>query len=272
MHVLKSIFKFYIHSSIHVALSVGAFTVLRLMEMRLELQFNLLAFIFLASVSGYNFVKYAGVAKLHHRGLTKQLRSIQLFSAIAFFLMMYYLFQLKCESVLLVFSLAFINFVYAFPIFKNGRSLRNSSGLKVFVIALVWSSSIVFLPVIEFEIKMNSLVTWQFLQQMLMMIALMIPFEIRDFRFDDQDLKTLPQIFGIWKTKLLGVLLLFLSVLIALLNNEISVFFSSIFSFMLGGLILFAKKNQSTYYASFWVEAVALVSLCIYLLVKSISF
>lgn len=266
MRILKGIFHFYIHSSIHVALSVIAFLFLRMQEWQLNPDSNLLIFTFLASISGYNFVKYAGVAKLYHHRLTKQLKAIQLFSALVFIAMLYYLFQLQQESLYLLLGLALLNFIYAFPIFKNGKNLRNLSGFKVFVIALVWSSTVVLLPVFEFGIQADKLIYFQFFQQFLFVVALIIPFEIRDFRFDDDSLLTLPQVLGVWETKLVGVLFLVFSLLIAFFIEEINFIFTSIFSMLLGVSIMFSKKNQGRYYAAFWVEAIPICALVVNLI------
>ena len=84
MKFFKKLLDFYINASIHVALAVYAFV--RITEFYLDLSYNesLDFFLFFATITGYNFVKYAGVAKLHHRSLTKNLRVIQLFSLSCF--------------------------------------------------------------------------------------------------------------------------------------------------------------------------------------------
>lgn len=264
MQILKSLFNFYIHSSIHVALAVVAFVVFRLQVSGINLEMDLILFLFLASVSGYNFVKYAGVAKLYHRSLTKQLRSIQLFSALAFIGMLYFFFQLSVQSMLLLLGLSLVNFLYAFPVFKNQRNLRNLSGVKVFVIALVWAVSTVCFPAVEYDVKFDAEMGLIFIQQLLMLVALMIPFEIRDFRFDEKSLQTLPQIFGIWKTKLIGIFILFICLIISMYLGSSEFSFTLIFSLFLSIFILFSSKQQNTYYASFWVEAVPIMSCVLY--------
>lgn len=269
MQILKGIFYFYIHSSIHVALAVVSFLFFRMNELQLQINLEFLLFIFLATITGYNFVKFAGVARLHHRSLTNQLKSIQIFSMLVFLGMVYLAFQLRWETNLILLGLSFINFLYAFPIFSNGRNLRSFGGVKVFVIALVWSSTVVLLPVFEMGIQLSKLIYFQFIQQLLFVLALMIPFEIRDFCFDEDSLQTLPQILGVWKTKLLGILLLIFSLLIAIYIEEIDLIFTIIFSMLLGVSIMFSKKNQLRYYAAFWVEAIPLFALIMYLFIYS---
>ena len=89
MSVLKQVFNFYINSSIHVALAVYAFTWVTLLQFGLNYNANVLYFVFFATITGYNFVKYFGIAKFHHRGLTNTLKIIQAFSFICFLLLCY---------------------------------------------------------------------------------------------------------------------------------------------------------------------------------------
>src|SRR5690606_15236470 len=80
MRVLKNIFDFYINSSIHVAIGVVSLAVVTCLHFGFPLEVELLSFIFFGTISGYNFVKYARIARLHHRSLARNLRWIQIFS------------------------------------------------------------------------------------------------------------------------------------------------------------------------------------------------
>lgn len=265
MRFFLKAFEFYIHSSIHVAFAVVSLAIFRIHAMHLPTDYSFLALIFFATISGYNFVKYAGIAKLYHRRLTRQLKVIQIFSGISFIAMSYFIFQLKLESIFILLVLSIMNFFYAFPIFTNGKNLRNLSGLKIFVIAFVWSTTCVILPTVEYASVVSVEVVFHFVQNLLMIVALMVPFEIRDYRFDDKSLQTLPQLFGVFKTKILGMLLLLLVLILGFATNSINIYYTLIFVSCLIPLILFAKINQPKYYASFWVEALPIIALLIYL-------
>ncbi|MGB5982409.1 MAG: hypothetical protein WBG46_09705 [Nonlabens sp.] len=93
-----------------------------------------------------------------------------------------------------------------------------------------------------------------------MVIALCIPFEIRDLKYDDEDLNTLPQMIGTQKSKWIGVLLCLICIALELVIWEKihpSAAVINISAFVLTAiLILGSSKNRSDYYASFWVEAV----------------
>ena len=56
------------------------------MKSEFEIDFNisLLWFVFFASITGYNFVKFFGLAKFHHRSLATWLKLIQVISIFSF--------------------------------------------------------------------------------------------------------------------------------------------------------------------------------------------
>ena len=65
MRFLKQVLDFYINSSIHVSLAVLSLSWITLIEFDISYDINVLFFIFYASITGYNFVKYFGIAKHH---------------------------------------------------------------------------------------------------------------------------------------------------------------------------------------------------------------
>ncbi len=272
MNVLKEIISIYINSSIHVALAVVALTYVSAIELAFVLPNYLVYFIFFASITGYNFVKYAGIAKLYHISLTSNLRLIQIFSFISFFLMLYFAWQLSTVAWLVLLPLGLLNFFYAVPFFLKAKNLRSIPFLKVFVIALVWAGVSVYLPVIETYTELTSTTHWYAGQRFLTVCCLMIPFEIRDIRFDQKWIKTLPQVLGITKTKILGGLLLLMGsginfILLEVIHFKVYLFVALSLLFM----IIFSKVHQKKYFASFWVEALPIFYLFVLIVFSSTS-
>ena len=275
MAVLKRILNFYINSSVHVALSVYAMTWITLIEYGIEYDENTLYFVFYASITGYNFVKYFGLAKFHHRSLAGWLKAIQVFSFLAFLAMCYYAIQLEVKTIVVLSILGLITFLYAIPILPkkyfvdDKKNLRQISGLKVYIIALVWSFTTVILPLINNNIDLNFDTAIVCLQRFLFVIALMLPFEIRDLNYDSLKLGTIPQTIGVKKTKWYGVILLLVFVLLELFKHDvsnsvlISVVVISIITLV---FILFSNKKQPKYYSAFWVESLPIVWLAILLM------
>jgi hypothetical protein len=134
MKVLKKLLDFYINSSIHVALSVYA--LLRITEIYFDLSYNknLDYFVFFGTITGYNFVKYAGVAKLHHKSLTEDLKIIQVFSFFCFLALCYFAYLLPINTILFTLPFCLLTFLYAVP-FLSGfhKNLRQISFLKMHI-------------------------------------------------------------------------------------------------------------------------------------------
>lgn len=260
--MLKRAFDFYINSSIHVSLAVVSLAAITFQNFQLSLNINLLIFIFLGTITGYNFVKYAGLVKLHYKRLAPNLKTIQGFSLIAFLGFIYSSFSQPFPILLVAAIMGFFTLLYAVPIFSQNRNLRSLTGVKIYVIAFVWAGVTVLLPLAD---KMNLLqkdIFLEFLQRFCFIIALTLPFEIRDLKFDLKQLRTIPQKIGVKKTKLLGLLLILVFVLLEFLKENSSL--AEVLSVLLIGIItwLFLRNSsvkQKEYYSSFWVEGIPIM-------------
>ena len=270
MNLQRHIFAFYINSSIHVALSVVALTYITILEYNLSTKGHLLAYVFLGALTGYNFVKYARIARLHHRDLAHSLKAIQIFSAICFLLFIYFAFQLPMNVLLLSACFGLPTFFYAVPLIRH-KNLRSLAGIKIFVVALVWAGVTVIVPVVDSENPVTVDVLLTFFQRMLIVVVLMFPFEIRDVPYDSLNLKTLPQQIGIWNTKFLGEGILLLCLVLEFFkDNAQTAYVMSIilFALILSGMLVASKTHQNRYFSSFWVESLPIAWLLLYLFFK----
>lgn len=269
MNGLKQCFNFYVNSSIHVALAVLALVVVTVVEYSLQVSSQLYGFIFLGTITGYNFVKYAKVAGLHHRSLTQNLKAIQIFSGFCAVGLLGLLFYLDITVLIVSCVFGGLTFFYAVP-FKT-TNLRAIAGIKITIVALVWAGVTVFVPMVAAKMPFTMDCWITFFQRFLLVVVLTLPFEIRDLQYDRLQLKTVPQQLGVFKTKLLGSGLLVLVLLVAFFKNEFNLlyFYSVIFVSVLALLgLIGAKKNQSKYFASFWVEGIPMAWCVILLLLR----
>ena len=263
MHIFKKIFNFYLNASIHVALAVYAFV--RVTEVYFDLQYNeaLDYFAFYGTITGYNFVKYFGIAKFHHRSLTQDLKIIQVFSFVCFLLLCYYGFQLSLSTLVVFAGFGVLTVLYAIP-FLSGfqKSLRSVSYLKVIVVALVWAGVTVVIPLYDADKEVfATVVLVQVVQRFLLVGVLILPFDIRDLQFDAISLQTIPRKIGVEKTKKLGYVLLLFALLLEFVIAPNSIFrnvFLTVF-FLILFFVMRAKSNQSHYYSSFWVESIPII-------------
>ena len=275
MQVLKKLFDFYLDSSIHVALAVYALSWITLLEYNLPYDENVLYFIFYATITGYNFVKYFGLAKFHHRRLADWLKIIQIFSALCFVLMCYYAVSLETKTLVSLSGFGIVTFLYAIPfvpksIFLDAQqNLRSISGLKIYIIALVWAGVTVCVPLINGNYLLNIDVVITLIQRLLLVMVLMLPFEIRDLQYDSVKLATIPQRIGIKQTKVVGVLLVMLFFFIEYFKNDIianRLVVLLIVTSIILLILLFSKEKQNKYYSSFWVESIPICWLLLLLL------
>jgi hypothetical protein len=273
--MLKQIFNFYINSSIHVALAVCALTWVTLIQFEINDDKDVLYFVFFATITGYNFVKYFGLVKFHHRSLATWLKTIQVFSFFAFIAMCYFALQLNVESLLYLSVFGLITFLYAIPLlptryFRDSqKNLRQISGLKIYVIALVWAFTTVFLPLLNSEIDIGYDAKIIAIQRFVLVIILMLPFEIRDLIYDSVKLATIPQRIGVRNTKTIGAVLLLLFMLLEFFKDELDnamVISTSITGLITLLFVIFSNKHQSKYYSAFWVESIPIMWLVLSLM------
>ncbi|MFB9057243.1 hypothetical protein ACFFU9_10880 [Mariniflexile ostreae] len=277
MKFLKPLLNFYINSSIHVAFAVFSLSWLTLIQFGLAYDGIVLPFVFFATITGYNFVKYYAMAKFHHRNLPVWLKWIQVWSFICFTLVCYYGVQLQGETLCWIATCGLATFFYAMPFFSKRlateaqQNLRNVKGLKIYIIALSWVGVTVFLPLAESHRVIRLDVVLVAVQRVLFVMVLMLPFEIRDLKYDSPKLNTIPQKLGLKKTKTLGAFLLMIILVLEALRNEVSFNDKGILlvvvlvTFL---FLMFSNKEQNRYYCSLWVESVSILWLVLMVLLS----
>ncbi|MEZ4811554.1 MAG: hypothetical protein R2819_14435 [Allomuricauda sp.] len=274
MRTLKFIFDFYLDASIHVSLAVISLAGITFYLLGIPWDFLLLGFIFFGSIVCYNFVKYGVeahkyliVSNAYHRG-------IQIFSFLSFGMAIYFLVQLGPKVWIVVALLGILSTLYAVPMLPNAKNLRNLGGFKIYVVALVWTGFTVLLPVLDVDRPM----TWDlgvlFAQRFILVLILMLPFEIRDLRWDDESLKTLPQVIGPKRTQLLGLLLIAAFFLLTFLKDQVTnheILLRLVLVVFLALVFAFDQRRQPKYFASFWIEGIPVVWLGMFWLAEAMT-
>ncbi|MEB8330028.1 hypothetical protein OO009_11730 [Flavobacteriaceae bacterium KMM 6897] len=258
MKWLKRVFDFYLDASIHVAFGVLAMMMVSSLILNISFDWNLASFLFFGTIVGYNFVKYGVEAKKYLLVANSYYKNIQLFSFAAFFIAIYHAWFLNFEAWKCISVLVLLTTLYAIPVLPKARNLRSLGGLKIVVVAVVWAGATVHLPVLAASGELSWDVWVEGVQRFLFVLVLMIPFEIRDLDYDEPDLRTLPQLIGFFRTKMIGTFGAFLFFWLLFLKDHISnldALSKGVGLFMLGLLMLLTQRRQSTYFSSFWVEA-----------------
>lgn len=257
MGLLKTVFNFYLNASIHVALAVYALVRVTGFTLNIPYSEAVAYSLFYGTIGTYNFLKYADGAYLYVFVNERRTKIIQGFSVACLIFSMYYLFQLKRESILFILLMGVLTLLYLLPV--RNKTLRQLKGFKVTTVAVVWAGLTFFLPVIEANLVWGTLVWIEFLQRFTLVYALMLPFEIRDLYTDETSLKTLPQQLGLAKTKWLGFVLLTVFLIFEFLKPGIddSILLPSLFVALLTALsVFFSAPKRHFYYTAFWVEGI----------------
>ena len=143
--------------------------------------------------------------------------------------------------------------------------LRNVPFLKIFLISLVWATITFLLLVLENQIALDLVNVIHFLSRFLFVLAITIPFDIRDIPFDKRQLKTLPIFFGEKKARVVAHLILLISFMIysfLFLCNivELNFIFAIATSYLIAAVLIFNSKKQKTeIYFSFGVESASII-------------
>ncbi|MEL4307905.1 hypothetical protein [Joostella sp. CR20] len=266
MKLLKKVFDFYLNSSIHVALAVYALVRVTMYNFGIAYDEAISYALFFGTIVEYSFIKYSSLAKHYLFVRDKYLGTIQFFSGICLLIAFYYIVQLRFQTIIVAAILVLLAFLYVVPAVSSKRNFRSLKGVKIYIVGITWSVSTVLLPIINNEIEFTTDIYVALLQRFVYVIILMIPFEIRDLTTDEDWLRTLPQVLGIKKVKILGVLLVGLFLVLGSIVNEVLSYsfivevVVAIFSLV---ALLLAKKKQSPYFASFFVEGISILWWCL---------
>jgi len=189
--------------------------------------------------------------------------------------MVYFSFQLQTQTLLYLIVLATITFFYAIPFLpkkiflEGGTNLRAVSGLKVYIIALVWAMATVIVPFINANHTISLDANLTTIQRFLFVLVAIFPFEISDMQYDDLKLGTIPQKIGVKNTKIIGVVLLITFFFLEFFKDTIHSEAIIVLLIVIGlSLISLWKSHarQSEYFTTFWVESIPMVWLIFLLL------
>ena len=247
MLVLKQIFDLYIKSSLHVAFAIFSFV--KVVELSLNISSNqfLEVAIFSGSVLGYTVLKYYEFWK-STKFLIHKNKSVLGITTVAFLTFVFCFFQLKFSFQIAFLQIFFLVLLYPF--------LRKYWFLKTGIVSFCVTYVVSYIPTLDTKMLFFYDTILQ-VKLFFLICALLIPFEIYDSQHDVVTLQTIPQKFGIKKTKYLGYLFLIsFCILSLLLRYE---FLDIIIAIVIGLFIRFSSTKNTKYYTSFWVESIPIL-------------
>ena len=271
MKVLLSIIKPLIYSNLFVALSVACFTHLTfiLHDLPKHKAWAICLMVFCFTYTTYNAQRLFRLKQklLSYKGLGERLKwvikhqkSLITTSALTGITGVGCLLFINPVCSVLIIPMGIISLFYVVPIPFLKKSLREIPFIKIYIIAFVWSLIVVGLPFIE-TLGLNFFnknFILAFSQCVLFIIAITLPFDVRDLPFDKEtNLKTIPLAIGIQNT------IIFIQLL---LSSSMTIFYFlpinkyHLIGVMVGHCItititLFTDKKRKELFYAGWVES-----------------
>lgn len=265
----NEILDFLLFSNIFIALCAVAQAAVTYHLLDAECDKHVLGILFFSTIALYNFSVFMSKPANPKKSPFRRVRwvhahyqlviTITLISVLSLIALVFFL---STASQVLLFFLGVIAISYNLPLFTLGEKkfgLRNVPGLKLFLIALIWSLSAVLLPVTELAehqaiaISVSDTIIL-IAKRFLFIAAITVPFDIRDlFQDKSYDLKTIPVVVGERKAYLFCqlLLLIYISLLFLFTQNFNADFFALTLTVILTGWLIFKsewKKNEYYYF------------------------
>ena len=261
MQILKRLIDFYIQSSLHVGLAVMSLVYLTTFSSGMTKHIVYPSCVFFGTVLGYNFLKYYKVITINNF-FSKKYCGILVINILASIGFLYFFLCLKQSIQWHILISGIFVLIYTF--------LRKYGWIKLFLVSFVVTYITVYIPYqsvkwlpIDYYINL--------VQRFIIITSLLIPFEIMDSKTDAISMNTLPQLFGINKTKVFGILLVIPFVVLEFLKQKADYLVIPI-GIITILFITFTTLERSKYYTSFWVESVPILWLSLLSLSYNISF
>lgn len=191
---------FLVYSNLWIALGAVAFTCQFYLFYQLPIDWVVLGFNFFGTIFIYTFQRILKIKQ----GQTPGVRLNWMKDNYFVVLFLTFLSAIGVISCLFwlnywVYPLLILNgliaFLYSIKFLKGRtKNLRDLPGLKIILVAFVWSSTTLLLPFYNSNAGLVDFPLVLFLTYFSFYFALAIPFDIRDLIFDEKSTKTIPQL------------------------------------------------------------------------------
>lgn len=264
MSLIKRWFSFYVFANVHVGLAAWCLTKITIAAFEVEND-SLAYFVFFSTILSYNFIRVIRLDSINSmigNWIRSNKRSLIMLNSLCLMSIIYLLFFFSTLEFLFLVPFFLLSLFYVIPLTAKIKGLRQIPGLKLIIISFTWAAVTVYFPLFSSNLLESDELRIVFMQRLLFIMAITIPFDIRDTHLDVPDLKTLPQLIGAGSSKAFAV---FLIVVFQWLDYyrtaHLGISFAvtgivSVFSIL---LILGARERQKRFYSSFWVESIPIL-------------
>lgn len=201
--MLKPFFRAFVYSNLWVGLAVASLSALSML--RFDVWNTSYFFVCLFStIAFYGYARWVETTNLtatpeqhiaawtiHHRTLILALSTLSACAAV------YFWFHLPSTPRWVYAVCGAMSGLYTVPSLFNRRGIRYLAGVKLIYIALIWTAVTVTIPALIAHAEIDRNLILFHIERFAFVIALTIPFDIRDTKTDSTDLLTLPMWLGI---------------------------------------------------------------------------
>lgn len=269
-HYIKKFLNTLLFSNFFVSLSALTLTLSTYLILQQDgldyVSWHLIVFVFCSTLFVYNlyiidYSSFIHANSIRESWISKNYKFVKTSLLISFFGIAYSFFFLNLSQLFFLIHLAALSLLYVLPI-KLGRfrfSLRESSMLKIFILTYVWAAVTVVLPAIDIYKVYETSTVIAFCERFIFILALAIPFDIRDYYTDRQNnIKTLPGMLGILGAKRLSIILLLSYILISFIIHSTG--YISISRLLSGALAIFfisrIREGMNETFYMFYIDGI----------------
>ncbi|MCH2216446.1 MAG: hypothetical protein MK086_14880 [Flavobacteriales bacterium] len=271
--MLRSLGDFLAKTNLFIALAAAFSALSASFFFGEEIDDYLCVFIFFSTLFTYNFQRILGDFHRNDASISFG-KGLMIFGGIG---MISFFWTISIPQILILSCCGILSFAYAYPFIQTegGKlSLRLIPRLKLWIIVLVWSVSVAFVPLYGSDLSFFELMLFS-TQQGFFVASLTIPFDIRDLRFDSPSQQTIPQILGVKRAVNLSLVFLVISFLCSLLfyhygSVPMSVFAAYAASLCVSAMILQrANPSNDDLYFTIFVDGMIILQAGMIILAKN---
>ncbi|WP_027419498.1 UbiA prenyltransferase family protein [Crocinitomix catalasitica] len=266
--MIKEIGRLIVYSNFWISLGAACFVSEYYLIFDVEPNWYFIHFIGASTFLTYSFQRYI---KLKQKSYLKNDRFVwmkqfdklsKFLMVIAFVVALFCLIKLDLfhwrylnNGTLILIIMGFVSFFYIIRIpFFLSSNLRDIPYIKIYLIAIVWTLSATYLPNIYAHLPLINELHLFALACFCFIVAITIPFDLRDLDVDSAHKKTIPQLAGIKGAQTIAIALIIIStVLLSILLQEFLII-TSIATLGMAYAFTKAKPDQKDLFFSFGID------------------
>jgi 4-hydroxybenzoate polyprenyltransferase len=283
---LKKVIDFFIFSNLFIAVCAAAQGLLTYLLINAPAQTPVITLLFFSTLLTYNlsaflFPVHEEQAHISARNkwISRHKILIRIIVLVSLVCVTLSALELNTFTLIILVFIGLLSFFYSFPLFDYKQkkvNLRNITGIKLFLIGFIWAVSCVVVPILESNVPISVQdILILFVKRFLFVVALTIPFDIRDIYNDrEAELKTIPVMIGEKFSKIFCALIMVLCMILFYFydsHRNFEVFVALSITLALTAFLIFKssiKKNE--YYYLFVLDGMLIVQYLTVLAVKHI--